>query len=216
MKIILKVFLVSVVLLCCSCAPGLNSIRDVDCYLEKERTSTNWPILVKVETPEGRSVGLGDALGGVSGIVMALTKPSKFNSKGEVRAYIPLAGSIDYGRYIAYYRKEPGKPVFDLREEVLKKAGAIPERPSCEIKHFSMEPILGFNKDYDFGDSQVKLSKGLLVQLHFNAKDYAEPPCNRTDFGAYVEYISNIVRILEERANEEFSHPSPYCPADCR
>ena len=214
-KILKAIFIILLMILCCSCAPGLKNMKEVDCYIEKERTSTTQQPFLEITSPLQTRVGVDDVITFPFSLVSIL-KPSGLDRKGNVTAYIPLSVAIHFQRYVAYYRKEPGKPAWDLRDEALKKVGPRPERPSCEIKHFSIEPILGFNKEYDFGDSQINVSKGLLFQLHFKARKGAEPPCNRTDLEAYLDYVSKVVNIFHDYVNEESSRPSGLLSGDCK
>lgn len=179
--------------LCTACAPSFKNVKDVDSFLKKEHSQKNRTSYTLESSEKEEQIGIYDLIFPLE----RLLRPKNLNNDGKVTGDIRFRGFVDFGKYDVVYRQIPGEPEWILLDEAAKMDGGKPDRPSCELKKFDVEPLLGHNAEYSGGDGQVIIANGVFLNLTFSPKKGAAVPCNRKDMEEYGAFSMRVIKAIE-------------------
>jgi len=207
--------LICTVAMCCSCSPTFKNIKDVNCYLKKQQSSVSREFDVHIKDPVVDNSNLLTLVTitlplGTAAPANMLKPGMKVDESKAITGNVWLRGSVNFFRNTALYRKEPGKPEWDLAAEVLKKAGPVPQSSSCQVKKFEVKPSI-LNKEYKGDDGHVTMGMTYRVVLGFADIKDAETPCTAKDLRAYYEYVKKIAELIKTTVEEDERSNPPFC-----
>lgn len=235
MKMIMRTLgvagLMVIIALCCSCAPNLKSMKDVDCYVDSQRTKSKHGVSYSVSTIHQQHPGLHKentskgytatvvssppltAANTVLSFPLSVVKPPNMSNVGVDKApYLEYSAVIYFQKAGTIYRKETGKPEWDLFAEAVKQAGKVPESTSCVFEGIGhTDGTMPGDQEYIGEDGHIKTAKYLGVFLHFKRDPNANPPCDEVAMKIYQDYLEKVCGNIKNMMDEQFSQPSPYC-----
>lgn len=231
MKISVAVVLCTILLLFCTgCGANLKSMRDVDVYLEKDKTTARdyfWNMkrkrdiefmksdrVVNVFQPSVRTrtdklgVGLSVlnlAVGNVAtgGIGIAGDLFGRPPARRNVHMKVSGMTTPCHRTSFLYSRKEPGKPDWDIGKEAIKLT-PVPESNACVFEGVVVEPVLGFSDAYKGDDGEAVIANSLSILVWYSSKTGATAPCDVTEWEIYSNYVRQVGMQINKLAWRQF------------
>jgi hypothetical protein len=220
------ILLVIITVLCCSCGSAFKSVKDADDYVKISREEVTrkaingngdvyaWTPNIKVEKSAPGSIallGLGLLTASVplDYVAAGVYAPTTLIGVSEELKNRPITGKLISIKsqlsttLIVSYRKEPGKPEWDLKKEAFKKVGELPVRNAgCVVKKFDpLSDIL--KKEYKGEDGEITIHRMIFPDLWIYGKPNTEPACTMEDILIYKGYMTNLTMAMAQIVKEE-------------
>ena len=215
-----------ITVMCCSCGASLNSMKDANNYIKTSRVKElrGWGELagaiqatspkVKVQKSSPGSIallGLGLLTASVplDYIAAGIYTPTTLIGISEDLKNQPVTGNlmtIETSLRVntaVLYRKEPGKPEWDLGQEAIKRAGKLPVRNAgCVIEKFEPRNSI-FSTEYKGEDGEIELNRLVFPRLWVYGDYNTTPACTMEDLLTYKEYMTKLTMAMAQILKEE-------------
>lgn len=199
-----------------ACAPNFKNMKDVDAFLEKQKTNAQ-PAGVAVMQPHRRvkETGLGLGLTAANLLVgnytsaVALAPLSVLGGPGIIGP-MEITAYVVFNRYVPVRRNIPGQPEWDLVAETKKRIEKAPEFSGCVFERVGIPETNVFTYEYQGNEGYIKMKKTITILLQFYGKSDADVRCDKAACEAYRQYLRGVGNVVKSIIEEEDKKASPY------